>query len=121
MPVSLMKAGNNRARARNMDAAAMNQAKHIRQRCRAIRCLPNMPLRTNLRTSPAAAISATVPRKMYGPGGYSYFIPVGLFAASIANVTVTTPSARTIRRAPQSKIPVPLSLRLAVIQAVATK
>ena len=69
VPVLRKIAGNRCCRARNIDAAAMNSAKHIRQRCRAIRAVPEIPLRTSMRRSPTVASSATEPMKKYGPGG----------------------------------------------------
>lgn len=62
-PALRKRVGNRCCRARNMDDEAINSAKHIRQRCRAIRCLPEMPPRTSMRISPAPAIRATEPRK----------------------------------------------------------
>ena len=63
MPVLRNKAGNICWRARNMDDAAMNNAKHMRQRCRAIRCIPEILPRTSMRMSPTTDSQATEPRK----------------------------------------------------------
>ena len=53
----------------DIDAAAMNSAKHMRQRWRAKRCVPAMPPRTSMRTSPTKASAATEPKIKYGHGG----------------------------------------------------
>ena len=62
-PVFLSRAGKTCWRARKMDDAAMNSAKHMRHRCRAIRCVPEMPRRMSMRTSPVTASTATEPMK----------------------------------------------------------
>ena len=63
MPVLRNKAGNICWRAKNMDDAAMNNAKHMRQRCRAIRRIPETLPRASMRMSLATDSKATEPRK----------------------------------------------------------
>src|SRR5258708_27377338 len=116
-----MSAGKRCGRARKMDAEAINQAKHMRQRCRAMRCVPETPPRTSMRTSPARARSATEPMKKYGPAGYPYFNPVLLRIAWKAHVNSVATTANTSRRAAQSKLLIFSFLRFVVIHAVAIK
>jgi len=56
-------AGNTFCWPRKNDAAAMNSAKHIRQRCRAILCVPKTPLFLSMRTSPTTDSRAIEPKK----------------------------------------------------------
>ena len=68
MWVVLNQAGNKCGRAMKMDPEAKNSPKYMRQRCRAICCVPEIP-RTIMRTSPAAASRTTLPMKKFMPTG----------------------------------------------------
>jgi hypothetical protein len=75
-------AGNTFCWPRKNDPVAMNSPRHMRQRCRTMRCEPKKTApRQSMRTSPAADNSATEPQIKYKAGGYPSFRPVGLCAA----------------------------------------
>lgn len=99
----------------------MNSPKHMRQRCRATRCVPKTPPRTSMRTSPAAASRTTEPRKMIIPTGTPGLGAIDPLTILKPSVTMGTPTAKPNRRAPQSKMVVSPSRLLAVSQPVVTR
>src|SRR6267378_192906 len=103
---------------RKKDPDAMNNPKHMRQRCRAMRFAPETPPRTSMRTSPAAASSITEPMKKLIPTGTPSCELAPLRTTLRPFIQVRIPSAKGISSATQSRRLVSPSLRLAVSHAV---
>ena len=108
---------------RKKDPVAIKNEKHIRQRCRTMRLAPDTP-RKSMRRSPAAASSATEPRKKNIPnipGGTPLNDLVGFFAAAIPFMNRTIPNANANKRAPHSITLESPFRRLAVNHPVVTR
>ena len=103
---------------RKNDPVAMNNPKHMRQRCRAIRVVPATPPRRSMRTSPAAASSSTEPRKKFIPTGTPSLGAPGLRIFSTPENQSRRPSAKGISSATQSNLFVVPSVPRAVSHAV---
>lgn len=99
----------------------MSSATHMRQTCRVMRSAPRTPGRSIRRRSRAAASAAILPNTKYAASGGSLGEVLGLFAAIGPNVKQATKTFKATRNAPISNGPMPPSLRLMVIQEVATK
>src|SRR5260370_16947903 len=103
---------------RKNDPDAMNNPKHMRKRCRAMRFAPATPPRTSMRTSPAAASRHTEPMKNIIPTGTPPCELAPLRKTLIPFIQKKMPIAKGIRSTTQSKRLDSPSLRLAVSQAV---
>src|SRR5688572_16239604 len=88
---------------RKKEPVAIKNEKHMRQRWRLIRCVPETP-RTSIRRSPAAASKATEPRKKIIPTGTPGFGATPPVTSLPTWTMMRTPIASAKRNAPQSKI-----------------
>ena len=106
---------------RKNDPVAINNPKHMRQRCRAIRVVPETPPRRSMRTSPAAASSITEPRKRFIPAGTPSLDGPELLIFSIPASQFRTPTAKGISTTTQPNLFAPPFVCRAVHHAVSIK
>jgi len=99
IPVVRITAGKNCCRARNNDEEAINNAKHIRHKCRASLLVAGTAPRQSIRRSPVAPINATDPRKMYWPADSPCF---GALPSPAASIIAADPTPSAARNVPQS-------------------
>jgi hypothetical protein len=77
---------------------AKNRAKHIRHRCRAMRCAPEMPRCNSTFKSSTATNAAKDAAIQYGVGGMSSSSPVGLLDAMMPQTIRTAAAANANTR-----------------------
>jgi len=108
---------------RKKDPVAINSPRHIRQACRAMRGAPvNPPWRMTLKSSAAARaeINAKM-KKTMGDGAEALSGLLGSLSACAPNMSAVRVAPHANRAAPRSSRPMVPSLRLTVIQALATR
>src|SRR5450755_2562805 len=107
--------------ARKKKLVAKNSAKHMRHRCRAMRCEPETPPRRIILTSSMAANAAKQANTKYGGGGAPSSRPVGLIAACKPQIARAAAALEATKKAAFSNKPtVPAFLRT-VAKAVVTR